>query len=364
MKIALLGDIALIGKYDLTINKDAKNTLKKISDVLKQYDYVIGNLETPFTDKKNTLVCKSMHLRSPSINIELLKFLNIKAVSLANNHSYDFGRKAIVETIKILKDNGIDYFGIDGKNLLIDKNISVNGFCCYSTNAYGYKKPKSKIGINTLSYNEVIKQIEFDNNSNNISILSVHWGDEHTNYPRYDHIKFARLLAEKNNIIISGHHPHVIQGVEEINDSVIAYSQGNFCFDDCVAISGTGMVLKQNDENRESFILEVYIENEKIVNSNAIGIREVNGEIILDSISDKLNKISSELGHIDDPVEYQRKRIGQFSNPQFRINKFGKKDLRWYLKRINYYAIGAFISAKWNSRKYIKEFSSYLYNEK
>lgn len=71
MKIAFLGDITLIGKYDLTKSPDAKNRLKELSNQLNSYDYVVGNLESPLTDVHKTLVCKSMYLRSPRKNVEL-----------------------------------------------------------------------------------------------------------------------------------------------------------------------------------------------------------------------------------------------------------------------------------------------------
>ncbi|MFC2151995.1 CapA family protein [Bacteroidota bacterium] len=358
MKIALLGDIALIGKYDLTKNAKAKQGLEKISNFLKSYDYVIGNLETPLTDRTRTLVPKSMHLKSPLKNIELLKYLNISAVSLANNHIYDYGRKAVEDTIKILRDNNIEYVGIDGRSITLDK-IEINGYCCYSTNAFGYNN-RDKKGVNTLTYNRILNQTEKDKNSNKLSLFSIHWGDEHTNYPRFDHLKLARELTEKNNIIINGHHPHVIQGVEKVNDSVIAYSQGNFCFDDCKAISGTGLELKQVEANRESFILEVEIEGNKIINYNNIGIKEINNEIILDSIKEKLNMISSKLKNISDIVRYQQERIMQIKNPEFRVKKFGEKNLKWYLKRLNYFPIGAYIFGKINKKRYNEVLSSYL----
>ncbi len=355
MKIAFLGDIAFIGKYDLIENPSAKDNLKEIVDYLKQYDYVVGNLETPLTDKKKSLLCKSMHLRSNSVNVELLKYLNINAVSLANNHTYDFGRKGLDDTIKILEENNIEYFGVDGKDIL-KEGVRIHGYCCYSTNAVGYSKKNFKSGINTLFYDAVVNEVKKDKENGLLSILALHWGDEHTNYPRYDHIKFIKELKTENNIIVSGHHPHVIQGIDSSNDSLIAYSQGNFCFDDCKAISGTGMELKQNDENRESFVLEVVVEGNKIMNYKAIGIREIEEKIKLSSIEEKLNLISEELKEITDPDLYQSKRVAQYSNKEFRIKKFGEKNFKWYLKRINYFAIGAFLTAKVNTKKYSKYF--------
>jgi len=356
MRIALLGDIALIGKYDLSVNSNAKENLKEVADYLQSFDYVIGNLESPLTDRKKSLVCKSMHLKSPIINIELLKYLHINAVSLANNHTYDYGRAAVEDTIAVLKKNKIDYFGIDNKGILLN-NISINGFCCYSTNAVGYKRKKTKKGINTLVYQDVIEQVEKDKLEGNLSLLAMHWGDEHTNYPKLDHIYFSEILAKKNNLIINGHHPHVIQGIEVHKNALIAYSQGNFCFDDCKSISSSGIELIQNDDNRESFILEVEIEKNEIIDSKITSIREVDNHLILDLPNEKLKKISLEIKTIDDEERYENKRKSQFSNESFREAKFGRKNVNWYLKRLNYFAIGAFLIAKINKKKYFNNFS-------
>ena len=165
MKIAFVGDIALIGKYDLTRSPDARNRLKELSNKLNGYDYVVGNLESPLTDVHKTLVCKSMHLRSPRKNVELLKYLNIDAVSLANNHIFDYGKKGMNETIKTLEDNGIEYIGIDKKFLLKEiqgERISISGFCCYSTNGAGYITNNNHKGINPLTFDAIREQILLD----------------------------------------------------------------------------------------------------------------------------------------------------------------------------------------------------------
>jgi len=91
MKVALLGDIGLFGKYDLKQNKNAFNNLEQVADFLNKQDFVVGNLETPFTKEEHTSTAKSAHIKSDPVNVELLKFLNIKAVNLANNHLCDYG---------------------------------------------------------------------------------------------------------------------------------------------------------------------------------------------------------------------------------------------------------------------------------
>jgi hypothetical protein len=178
MRIAFLGDIALIGKYDLTLKPNAKDRLINLAKKLKNYDYIVGNLESPITKSIKTCICKSMHLRSSLESVEILKFLNIDAVSLANNHIYDFGKKGLKDTIKILEDNGIEWFGINSKQLIKkieSENICFSGFCCYSTNGSGYLKAKGKKGINPIFNVLLNDQLEIDNKYKSYSIISFHW---------------------------------------------------------------------------------------------------------------------------------------------------------------------------------------------
>ena len=74
----------------------------------------------------------------------------------------------------------------------------------------------------------------------------------------------------------------------------------------------------------------------------------------MSNIDEKLKNLSKELNNIKDIDKYQTQRESQFNNKEFRLKKFGKKSFKWYTKRINYYAIGAFLLAKVNQNKYKK----------
>ncbi|MCF8019084.1 MAG: CapA family protein [Vallitaleaceae bacterium] len=360
MKIAFLGDIALIGKYDLTKNPEVRDRLKVLSVKLAKYDYVVGNLESPLTNKTKTMVCKSMHLKSATINVELLKYLNIDAVSLANNHTYDYGKKGLEETIKTLEDNGIEWFGVNSKEFIKEikgDRVSISGFSCYSTNGSGFKTNNKSEGVGLLTYDNIMKQLDIDKKNKAFSIMSLHWGDEHTNYPKYEHLCLSQRIAKNKDVLIVGHHPHIIQGVQKINNSIVAYSLGNFIFDDCVSINGN-LKLKQNSNNKKSFIFEVNIENGSIVSQSYHGFRdEENGFIIFD-IENELNEISKPLINVHDKNKYEERRKFQINKAT--IEKFGKKDLRWIKSRFNYYSIGAFILRKVQYKKYLREASKFI----
>lgn len=362
MKIAFLGDIALIGKYDITINSYCKDRLKVMAEKLNEFDYVVANLESPLTNKTKSWVWKSMHLRTPIVNVELLNYLNIDAVSIANNHIHDFGKKGLEETITALDSNGIEWFGANVKHLIKEINgekVCFSGFCCYSTNGTGYIQKQNKKGINTLTFDNIMQQLEVDKKNDAFSILSFHWGTEHTNYPNIEHISLANKIAKRKDVIIHGHHPHVVQGIHKVKGSLIAYSLGNFLFDDCTSINGR-FTLKQNEDNKKSYILEVEIKNNVLVSYGVKGFKDEEQGIVLFDISEKIEQLSVALEQIDDEATYELKRNEQFEKAI--LDKFGKHDLKWLINRLNYHSIGARVSSVFRGKKYknqINKFTDY-----
>lgn len=347
MKIALLGDLALIGKYDLTQNDKCFERLKSIRDFLAQFDFVIGNLESPLTDVKKTWVPKSMHLRSPSKNVEILKYLGVDAVSIANNHMYDFGRRGFQETIRTLEGNEIDWFGACGKNIRLQKDsefIIVSGFCCASTNGVHLgSNETSKKFIHLLNKENIAKQIQSDEADNAFSLIVSHWGQEHTSYPGIGTINVAHKIAKmKSNLAIVAHHPHQIQGIEKHNNNLIAYSLGNFLFDDCVSINGK-MKLMQTEANKKTFIIILNIEHNQLIDYQIQGfVDDDDAGMIKYNIESELNEISAKITDFNKP-EYETLRRQQIASAQQK--KFGKHDFKWFISRFNYYAIGAKLMA-------------------
>lgn len=356
MKFALLGDVALIGKYDLTKNPDALKRLDVIKDYLGQFDYVIGNLESPLTDVTRTWIPKSMHLRSPRKNVEVLKYLGVNAVSIANNHVYDFGQKGFAETIETLEQNGIEWCGAYGKDVQIRQNgesINVSAFCCASTNGVHLGNANTdKNTIHLLNRYNIERQLQKDDEQNAFSLIVPHWGQEHTSYPGKDTIKIARKIAEmKSNLAIVAHHPHQIQGIESFNDNLIAYSLGNFLFDDCVSINGK-MHLRQTEFNKKTFVLSLEVKNNVLVNysiqgfldDDSMGLIKFDVDKEMEGYSSKINDFESD--------EYEQLRKKQIASAQQK--KFGKHDLKWMLSRLNYYAVGAKLMTYWMKNLYAK----------
>ena len=349
IKIAFLGDISFNGKFNLTENKNVKEYLFTMSEYLEQFDYVIGNLESPMTTHEFTLTCKGLHLKTSPVNVELLNYLHINVVDLANNHLFDYGRKGYDDTIRLLNENNIDFYGVEGIEVIIEKEnskIALGGYCCLSTNP----SVCNAQGVNPLDPKAIRKRLNENEMNGYMNMVSVHWGDEYIHYPRYEHVQMARSLADKHAIVLHGHHPHVIQGIEEYNSSLMAYSLGNFCMDDIVSKSVKGLKVTQEVSNRESFIWSMEVENNKVITYHIVPIVD-NGESIElgdQRIVDDLLQYSEALKMpMQAYVEFRKKKMDKLI-----VSKPRKRDFKWILNRLNYYYIGAVIKGVLNKRKY------------
>lgn len=361
MKIAFLGDIALFGKYSLEYNDALLQNLNSISEYLKGFNFVIGNLESPFSLKRKSYGAKSAFLYSDPQNIEVLKHLNIYGVNLANNHMFDYGEEGYELTIKELGKAGIKYFGSDGKNMKIEldgSRLLFNGFCCYSTNPVGMATEFGEHGLNPFN----VCQVEsiLSDNKDFLNIISVHAGIEHVNYPHPDNIKVARKFAEIVPYVYYGHHPHVIQGTEKVKGSIIAYSLGNFCFDDNYWGLPSRPINSLSKNNRTGMILELDIENNKVENVKQTEIYiSPNGiiEVLADNVS---------LKQYNEGLQTALERESEYRTDRNKViyeRIKSRKKLRnivWYLKRLRPRYIKLFLQNKSNNRLFVENFKQFV----
>lgn len=352
MRIAVLGDIALIGKYDLTKNPEAKSRLLYVKNLLSKYDYVVANLEAPLTNRSKTRICKSVHLKTATVNVQLLKFLGINVVSIANNHICDFGIDGLRDTISILEENNIDWCGYNCKDLLIDKDgciVSISAFCCLSTNGVNLGVKKNK--VNLLCKKAIEQQLEKDNVNGASSIMLIHWGEEHTHYPLSSTIEIAHsIFKKKSNVYICGSHPHCLQGTETFNEGFVVYSLGNFLFDDIYSLNGKFCV-KNSDDNKRTCLLSLTFNNSKLENKELIFLYDDNDGIKRIDFKKEYNFYSRRIINYQKP-EYQTAREKEIESS--RKLKFCKRNFKWLLSRLNYYSIGSKILSVLNRKKYTK----------
>lgn len=363
MKIALLGDIAFFGKYSLKNNgKAVFDYFENVAQVLRGFDLVVGNLETPFFDGNAPFGYKSAHIKAAADNVGLLKFLNITAVNLANNHIFDHGVQGYRSTREVLYRNGIEYFGTENKQLRIVRKgdkIALTGFCCYSTNACGYYDPQKGYGINVMDGNDVESTLKRNQEEGFFNISSFHWGEEHVHYPNYDHVLFARKLASHVPFVLYGHHPHVLQGVEAWEGSLLAYSIGNFCFDDVYTEKSKAPLVKQRDVNKRSVILALNIEKNTLSNYEMIPLIAENEKLQVgqdQSVIEDMKTYSLMLN-------YEESKYREFRDKLWTIylnSRKKQRDLKWYIKRLNFRSLGLLLTAKRNKQLYKQHILNYI----
>jgi poly-gamma-glutamate synthesis protein (capsule biosynthesis protein) len=230
----MLGDLPMCNGFGVgsTIKKyGSKFIFEKIKDELLG-DIVFGNLESVLSDKnKNVYSINSMSLRGSSKSVEGLKYAGFNILSLANNHSLEHGYEALYDTVDLLNNNDITPLGVGRKKEIArkpavfnikNKKIAFLGYCL---------RPDKTAYISIKNKEEILKDIEEIKRNVDHVILSLHWGDEFVQIPAPWQIDFAHKLIDNGASIILGHHPHVLQGIEEYNGGIIAYSLGNLVFD-------------------------------------------------------------------------------------------------------------------------------------
>ena len=324
--------------------------------------YVVGNLESPFSCKKKPWGAKSAYLYSEPENVEILKMIGVNAVTLANNHMFDYGKEGYELTKQILDEAGIEWFGAEGRELKIKKEnnrIAFSGWCCYSTNPQGCVS-LGEYGINEFDLGVVINCLSENDKEGWLNVTAVHAGIEHVNYPSNDLRKVAKMMAATAPFVFYGHHPHVAQPIEKIGDSVIAYSLGNFIFDDIYSKpTDKEPLIRLTEDNRSSFIMIVTIEKNIIkgyetfpiyIGKDKIHVGRGVTDTVLNDYLHSMNAMS------EDEYEEMRRRQRQ----EWIAPRRAKRDLGWYIQRLCPRYVQLVITNKFNEQKYKKHVKEQL----
>jgi len=232
---------------DIMLDASAKPTLTKLG-----YDYpfmqmrqffadsqiVFGNLEGPLTDRGTPEQDKTFIFRSPPKKVSIaLKKAGFNIVSLANNHTLDYGAEGLSQTIEVLETAGIKHVGA-GSNLVAARQpaiFEVNGQRI-AILAYSMTLPKSfyagenNAGTAFGHVKHVREDVIAARKKADIVLVSFHWGQERKTKLRNYQVRLAHVAIDSGASAVIGHHPHILQGIERYKDGLIFYSLGNFTF--------------------------------------------------------------------------------------------------------------------------------------
>jgi poly-gamma-glutamate synthesis protein (capsule biosynthesis protein) len=237
--LAFAGDIMLDRGVRNSVNKNFKgdySALFEKLEILKKSDIVFANLEGTASDKGKDLGNLYSFRMDPEV-IPALRGAGISILSVANNHVGDWGRSAYIDTLSRLEENEIEYTG--GGNLAKAENPTIIEKHGVKIGFLGF----SDVGPNSLEVTEDSVGLLLANNPNFDAIVrnaakqvdhlvvSFHWGEEYKTKHNARQEALAHRAVDAGAKIVIGHHPHVVQDTEVYKNAFIAYSLGNFIFD-------------------------------------------------------------------------------------------------------------------------------------
>ncbi len=237
LTLLFAGDIMLDDGPGRTIAAGG-DPLAPFDAILRAADYRIGNLECPVAEGGAALERKLITFRAQPAVLAKLQG-RFDAVSVANNHSGDYGQVAFVETLSHLQRAGIDYVG-GGSNLTEAHRplwIKRNGLKV-ALLAYNEFKPRSfEAGASWpgVAWSEdsfVIADIKAARKAGaDLVIPFLHWGWEYEPKPDARQQALAQKMIDAGADAVIGGHPHVTQGASLYRGRPIIWSLGNFVFD-------------------------------------------------------------------------------------------------------------------------------------
>jgi len=226
LKLIATGDVFLKSKNNT-------NPLDGIKGMFGSYDIFFSNLETVLSFQGNPIE-KRVFLHANPENANYLKNSSFNIVNLANNHIMDYGMLGLIDTLDYLDKKNIRHVGA-GRDIkeaiapvIIEKDDLKIGFIGFTS--VGINAEVGRHGCAPLNRGLILSALRGLRKKVDILVISIHWGVEYVFYPSPEQQKLARILIDNGADLIIGHHPHVIQGIEEYKGKLIVYSLGNCNF--------------------------------------------------------------------------------------------------------------------------------------
>lgn len=271
IRLGFAGDMNLDESWATTLylNEQENGIYDCISPNLMQelqnFDLFMLNNEFTYSDRGSPLPNKLYTFRAKPERVDILKQMGVDLVLLANNHVYDYGNEAFEDTLSTLTSAGIPYVGA-GRNVEEASNILYytyeNTTISYvaATRAEKYimtpEADENSPGVvRTYDSTRFLELVREAKANSDYCIANVHWGTEDSHNVVGYQTDLGHALIDAGADAVIGTHPHVLQGIELYNGKPIAYSLGNFWF---------------NDEDMYTGVLELTLD---VTNSALTGIR-------------------------------------------------------------------------------------------
>lgn len=209
---------------------------------MKDVDIMVLNNEFPYSDRGEPTPEKQFTFRAKPAAVSYLEDMGVDLVSLANNHAYDYGETALLDTLDILREAGISYMGA-GRDLqearrpvyyiVNDKKIAFVA----ATQIERLDHPDTKGATDTSpgvfrcwNGDALLETVREARENSDFVIVFLHWGTENTEEIDWAQEKQAPEVVAAGADLIIGSHPHCLQQISMVNGVPVVYSLGNFWF--------------------------------------------------------------------------------------------------------------------------------------
>lgn len=220
--MTFVGDIMLARSVERAIVEHGTSwPFVNLGNLFEGSDLVIGNLEGTVRDVRNLEVVNQMVFDTTPDNVQMLAATGFTHLSLANNHTDDYGAQVTLDTRQVVIDNGMTPFGDPNKsqNFIVRENINGRSLSIIGFHAFGEE------------LSEILEAIEAEDAQGRFVIVYPHWGPEYVVTAPDSETELAMAFINAGADLIVGSHPHVIQNIEVIDGVPVIYSLGNFLFD-------------------------------------------------------------------------------------------------------------------------------------
>lgn len=239
----------------------------ELLEQLKAADILMVNNEFPFSDRGEPMANKQFTFRCSPSYVKALNEMGVDIVSLANNHTLDYGRAALSDTFDALDGAGILYGGA-GDSVERAKEVQVMevngkkyGFIAVSrvVPSADWKIENATPGMFTCydstALIEVIKEAK---QTCDFVTVFPHWGTEYSEQPNAVQRELAKKCMDAGADLVVGAHTHCLEGIEYIDGKPVFYSLGNFIFGQNIDRSAAVKVTVAEDGTVSYALIPVY----------------------------------------------------------------------------------------------------------
>lgn len=252
VSIAAVGDM-LFGRStaELIAKQGGAAPLADVAPLLAGADIAIGNLEGAISTAGVEAKWKDVRLRGDPRAVLGLQLAGFDVVSLANNHSFDFGWPAVRDTLATLAAARVgasgagEDTGAAWKPVVVTRRGSDTAVLSFTrVLPSGFGAGRNHPGM-ASAYQEqaVVRAIRDAKKRYGRVVAQFHWGVEYADRPNASQVELAHHAIDAGADLVVGHHPHVIQGLERYKGKLIAYSLGDFVFEHYSTKTGEAFIL-------------------------------------------------------------------------------------------------------------------------